>query len=101
MSGDGVRRARALGLALIGLAASMAAAAEEPAPDAALLEYLGSWEGPDADWLLFQEAAGAGETNDDEEPTGPAGRADESGDGLERATQDTDAEESPESKDEQ
>jgi hypothetical protein len=56
-------------------------AAEEPPPDAAFLEYLGSWEGTDEDWLLFEGAVRDPAANVDEE-------------------QSDSSEESPESKDE-
>jgi hypothetical protein len=68
MSADGPA-AGPLRLALLGLAlcGGADAAAEEPAPDAAFLEYLGSWEGTDEDWLLFEDAAGETEESKDEE----------------------------------
>jgi hypothetical protein len=61
--------------------ASPLPAAEEPPPDAAFLEYLGSWEGTDEDWLLFEGAVRDPAANVDEE-------------------QSDSSEESPESKDE-
>lgn len=33
----------------------VAAADEETPPDLELLEYLGSWEGSDEEWMLFSE----------------------------------------------
>ena len=55
-------RFRAAALALLyGLAVAPAAGAEEP-PELELLEYLGSWEESDEDWVLFQD--------DDEERVG-------------------------------
>jgi len=72
-----------LELALLGLAAGVGPvpAAEEPLPEAAFLEYLGSWEGTDEDWLLFEGAV-----------RDPAASTDEE--------QSDSSEESPESKDE-
>jgi hypothetical protein len=54
-------------------------AADEPLPDAAFLEYLGSWEGSDEDWLLFERAVP------------------EQGDDMERSDPEAEGEESPES----
>ena len=39
------------------LAPGMTAADEETSPDLELLEYLGSWEGSDEEWMLFSEEA--------------------------------------------
>ena len=47
MSGSGMAIAAALLLA--------STAAPEQAPPADLLEYLGSWEGADDEWLIFDE----------------------------------------------
>ena len=62
-----------LGLILPGVAA----ADEEAEPDLALLEYLGSWEGSDEEWMLFSEDA---ETASSELPqrTDPAPESEES-----------------------
>ncbi len=38
-------------------AGNQALAADEVPPDLEFLEYLGSWEESDEDWLLFAEAA--------------------------------------------
>jgi hypothetical protein len=48
-----------------------AAAGEEPAPDPEFLEYLGSWEESDADWLLFQDDVAAAAVEEDEERSDP------------------------------
>ena len=37
---------------LCSLGAAVVAVAEDETPDMALLEYLGSWEDSDADWML-------------------------------------------------
>jgi hypothetical protein len=66
-------------LALLGLAAGTLAA-DEPLPEPAFLEYLGSWEETDEDWLLFETAVHEPAASIDEEQS--------------------DSEESPESKDE-
>jgi hypothetical protein len=39
------------------LLGSVAAAEEAALPDADFLEYLGSWEGVDDEWLIFDEQA--------------------------------------------
>lgn len=49
-------------------------AAEEELPDLAFLEYLGSWEESDEDWLLLKElsekpAAAQDSRHEDAEPT--------------------------------
>lgn len=46
-----------LGLALAATLAALTVTADEEPPDAALLEYLGSFEESDADWLLFDQGA--------------------------------------------
>lgn len=45
--------------------AGLVFAADAEAPDLELLEYLGSWQGDDEDWMLF--AAAADELNDSQE----------------------------------
>jgi hypothetical protein len=49
--------------AAAGLAAS-AAAQEEGAPDLSFLEYLGSWQESDEEWLLIAAMEGELETDD-------------------------------------
>ena len=44
-------------------------AADEEQPDLELLEYLGSWEESDEDWLMFTEAADKPVTDDDSKQT--------------------------------
>lgn len=62
---------------------SHALADEEPEavtdelPDMALLEYLGSWDGEDEDWLLFEDDLEARSEPDDTR-SDPAGRSQES-----------------------
>jgi hypothetical protein len=63
MSADALR----ISLVLLGFMAAPAVVAEEPAPDAEFLEYLGSWEGTDEDWLLFEGAARDAASGTDEE----------------------------------
>ena len=48
------------------LVGGIVAAAEEDLPDAAFLEYLGSWEESDEEWLMFDDAAEADETENGE-----------------------------------
>lgn len=45
--------------------AGMPAAADEEQPDLEFLEYLGSWEESDEDWLMFTEAVDKPVTEDD------------------------------------
>jgi hypothetical protein len=61
------RRLHGALLAALGLAVWPAAAADDPLPDAAFLEYLGSWEGTDEDWLLFEDAVRDRAAGTDEE----------------------------------
>jgi len=78
MSADS-RKARALlklGLLVLATGSCCALAADEPLPDAAFLEYLGSWEGSDEDWLLFEEAAR--DESDDTERSDPGPEGEES-----------------------
>jgi hypothetical protein len=78
MSADG-RKARTplrLGLLVLATASCCALAADEPLPDAAFLEYLGSWEGSDEDWLLFEEAAR--DESEDKERSDPEPEGEES-----------------------
>lgn len=63
-------------LAALGLAVWPAVAADDPMPDAAFLEYLGTWEGTDEDWLLFENtvrdrAAGTDEEQSDSSEESP------------------------------
>jgi hypothetical protein len=77
MSAEEKRRHAALRLAVIcGLLGGGAgvAAEEEEAPELEFLEYLGSWEESDEDWLLFKavdsESVKAPEERIDPAPTG-------------------------------
>jgi len=64
-------------LATLGLSASAAGEpAEEAPPDVELLEYLGSWEGSDEDWMLVSEATA--DTEKDDERSDPAADGEES-----------------------
>lgn len=83
MSGNG-RAHSVLALLCLLTAGASVLAEEEPLPDAAFLEYLGSWQESDEDWLLFEDAV-----------SDPAGNKDE--DGSDSVSED---EASPESKDE-
>jgi hypothetical protein len=77
MSGDRGKACGSLRFLLFGLAAGSCCvlAADEPLPDAAFLEYLGSWEGSDEDWLLFERAAS--EQRDDMERSDPEAEGEE------------------------
>lgn len=48
-----VSRSALIGSLLMG--ASLALAADEELPDPDFLEYLGTWEESDEDWLIFEE----------------------------------------------
>jgi hypothetical protein len=53
------------------LVAAVAVAQDEETPDLAFLEYLGSWEDSDEDWLVVAEnldAAADDETSGEEKP---------------------------------
>jgi len=63
MSADRCSARRTAAGILIGLGAMAAAAQDEP-PDMEFLEYLGSWEQGDADWLLFEPAVTGDERQD-------------------------------------
>ncbi|MFQ6006008.1 MAG: hypothetical protein ACE5OQ_10940 [Woeseia sp.] len=47
-------------------------AADHETPDMEFLEYLGSWEESDEDWLLFDRATGEALAADDDERSDPA-----------------------------
>lgn len=66
--------ARQAALAGILLACSLVLAADEELPDLDFLEYLGSWEESDEDWLLFEEPI----TADAEKRSEPAPEGEES-----------------------
>jgi hypothetical protein len=52
------RRKRRHAAVLLGLLASgLATADDAELPDTEFLEYLGSWQESDEDWLIFEEAA--------------------------------------------
>lgn len=57
---DGRRRAW-LPAAAVSLLAAGGVVAGEPAPDMAFLEYLGSWEEDDRDWIALAHAEGEAE----------------------------------------
>lgn len=54
-----------LGLAAVGVVVSPTAQADEDAPDLDFLEYLGSWQESDEEWLAVAEWEGAGQVKDD------------------------------------
>lgn len=66
-----VRRAVIVGLLL---GCGLAVAEDEELPDMEFLEYLGSWEGSDEDWLLFDEPV----TAEVDERSDPAPEGEES-----------------------
>ena len=63
-------------VALVGLllGCGLVLAADEELPDLEFLEYLGSWEESDEEWLLFEEPI----TADAEERSDPAPEGEES-----------------------
>ena len=62
-------------MACLLLGANLAPAADEELPDPDFLEYLGSWEEADEDWLLFDVPARA---EVEEERSEPAPEGEES-----------------------
>jgi hypothetical protein len=66
------RRASVVATLLLGC--SLVLAADEELPDPEFLEYLGSWEESDADWLIFDEPV----TADAEERSDPVPEGEES-----------------------
>lgn len=56
----------------------VAAAADEEQPDLEFLEYLGSWEESDEEWLLFNETEQETAAKDGEKRTDPAPAGEES-----------------------
>ncbi len=67
-----VSRTAVIGSLLLGC--SLVLAADEEIPDPDFLEYLGSWEESDEDWLLFDEPV----TADVEERSDPVPEGEES-----------------------
>ena len=55
----------------------LALAADDEIPDMAFLEYLGSWEESDEEWLIFADA-GEVEDAEDEERSDPVPQGNES-----------------------
>lgn len=79
MSADrGYRDPRTLLLAGALLGLSAAAAPDDMLPDAEFLEYLGSWEASDEEWLLVQSAALRETDAGDDERNDPAPEGEES-----------------------
>lgn len=66
-------------LLLLGMSSVVLADDEvtEAMPDMALLEYLGSWDGEEEDWLLFEDEP-VEQASEDETRSDPAGRSQES-----------------------
>jgi hypothetical protein len=70
MSADRHRARALVGLAaLVGMfgMAGAAQADDEEAPDLEFLEYLGSWEASDEDWVIFTASMEEQETSEDKE----------------------------------
>lgn len=61
-----VNRRAAIACLLLG--ASLALAADEEIPDPDFLEYLGTWEETDEDWLIFKEPVAAEVEEERSEP---------------------------------
>jgi len=57
---------------------SMVLAADEVQPDLEFLEYLGSWEESDEEWLLFRDEPDQEAVVDGGRPSDPTPRRDES-----------------------
>ena len=60
-----MRRAAVCWLALV----TAIAVADDEAPDIEFLEYLGSWDESDEDWLLFDEDGNTASTREETAPT--------------------------------
>ncbi len=56
----------------------VAAAADEEQPDLEFLEYLGSWEGTDEEWLLFDQIEREAAAKDGKKRSDPAPNGEES-----------------------
>ena len=70
MSADVTRKLSLLGIAaLVGMLGdvSTAVADDEEAPDLEFLEYLGSWEASDEDWVIFTASMDEQEESEDKE----------------------------------
>jgi len=67
-----VRKTALLGTLLLGC--SLVLAADDEIPDAEFLEYLGTWEESDEDWLIFNEPI----TADTDKRSDPAPEGEES-----------------------
>lgn len=80
MSGDNRIAEGPLKLALLGLVTcgGWAPAAEQPLPAPEFLEYLGSFEESDEDWLLFEDTVSDPAVNIDEELSDPVPEGEES-----------------------
>ncbi len=68
---------RRLVIACLLLGTSLALAADEELPDPEFLEYLGSWEESDEDWLIFSEPVTA-EVDKNRKRSEPAPEGEES-----------------------
>ncbi len=53
------------------IACSSVVVADDEQPDMEFLEYLGSWEESDEDWLLFDQRDGEAMAADEEKRSGP------------------------------
>lgn len=84
MSAEQARQGAGLVLMMLGGCALVLpghAAADEELPDLALLEYLGSWEESDEDWVLFDtDDEHAAETEKQGEPVAEGDESQESDD---------------------
>jgi len=69
-----------LGVAVVWglIGCSGAVAADDEQPDVEFLEYLGSWNESDEDWLLFDEAESKAVAADGRERSDPASAGEES-----------------------
>lgn len=76
-AGCGDLRSLLLAAALLGLSGA-AAEADDTLPDAEFLEYLGSWEASDEEWLLVQSIALRKAVTGDDERNDPAPDGEES-----------------------
>jgi hypothetical protein len=64
----------------------------EEAPDLGFLEYLGSWQGSDEDWLVVADIEDTNLEDRDPAPDGDAGKDEDSDDDEDREAEDSDEE---------
>jgi hypothetical protein len=74
-------RSRLVLVAAAALVPLAAAGQEDDSPGLALLEYLGSWDDSDEDWLVVAEEMPGSRANEDEEAPAAVGQSDDATNG--------------------